>query len=612
MPSNFLNALKVPLLGGLFFCFCFTAQAADWRHKQWQRLLHYEKSLTGNYVSEVDGKDFFLHPRGKTSPSKELNEFIKQVQLPASDIDAHAYCRFPARWRWLKTQNPDLVDPSLSCPKLTAFRKRLSAKSVAMVFSSYYVNNPSSSFGHTLLRFGNTAASGSGASVQSELLDTGINFGAVTGDAGPLLYTVGGLAGWFPGTFNAIPYYYKVREYNDFETRDLWSYQLKLNQPDIDFMVDHVWELGHSYFDYYFLTENCSYHMLTIIEAARPDIDLIRHLPKLYIIPTDTLKALDKENLISEVSFRPAPSTLFTHLNTQLSSLEREETMALLKNPEHRFEMEDKRKALVYDSAIALVDFKYAKDILKEQPEALARKRPLLLSRSKIPVRSEDPDFRYKLPSSPHLGHGSNRLMTSGFVQSDHVGMDLNWRFAYHDILDYEVAYPHRSKVEVMQLSARSFGQDLQFRELSLMDLLNLGKWDRFNHSASWKARLGQWQTRKDKRDFSTQGFTGGYGYSYHWQHFTPYLLAHFEGSYISEKFRQVKVGYGTDLGLLFDFTESFKLSSVFAWRGSQWEESRLNNELRLSNKIHGLGAYYQDYLTSDDYEIGLRYLIYL
>lgn len=555
--------------------------------------------------------EFFLHPEGKRSPKAEFEILKEKFSEVLPDNDKHAYCRFPARWRWYKKHFPEFKDPALECPKLEAFRKRLSAKSMVMVFSSYYLNNPSSSFGHTFIRLGKDEASVESSRTATELLDTGINYGAVTGDAGPLAYTVGGLAGWFPGTFNAIPYYYKVREYNDYETRDLWSYTLDLTQDEIDFAVDHIWELGHTHFDYYFLTENCSYHMLTILEAAMPRIQLLRHLPGFYTIPSDTLKALEKEGLVKKVTFRAAPSTLFESLIADTTSEEKALVKKLIVSPETKVDLPDERKVKVYDSAIALIDFKHAKAIMKEEEWAQNLKRPLLVDRSKVPLRSAEPDYTSLLPSAPHRGHGSKRLAIGLLNQDSKQGIDLNWRFAFHDVLDYEIAYPYRSKVEVGHIGVRTFGKDVELRDVSLVDIMSLGKWDDFNHASSWRVKLGQWQTRLDHRDYSTQGINGGYGYSYHTKYFAPYAMIAGEASYISEKLNKVKLGTGADAGILFDFTNSLKFNSSVEWRLKPWNESRSLNEFRYSDQNFGVGLYHSNYFTNGEQEFGTRLYLY-
>ena len=47
------------------------------------------------------------------------------------------------------------------------------------------------------------------------------------------LYAVLGLVGGFTGSWSNLPYYYKVREYNNFEARDLWSYDLNLRPDEV-------------------------------------------------------------------------------------------------------------------------------------------------------------------------------------------------------------------------------------------------------------------------------------------------------------------------------------------------------------------------------------------
>lgn len=93
-----------------------------------------------------------------------------------------------------------------------------------------------------------------------------------------------GFLGVFEGHFSKLPYYYKVREYADFESRDLWTYELNLTQDQVDEMVEHLWDLGHTYFDYYFLGENCSYHLMSLLDVVLPDSTLLKAL-SFYVHP---------------------------------------------------------------------------------------------------------------------------------------------------------------------------------------------------------------------------------------------------------------------------------------------------------------------------------------
>jgi Domain of unknown function (DUF4105) len=599
---------KGSLLGALFF-WSLVCQAALWDDPKWIRTVHYQKTLFG-YNSEADDPNFFITPEGKRSPKKELENLIEAVKLDDPEEKKNASCRFPARVGWLRSQI-SLPESKVECKSLNAFRKRLAARSLSVVFSSYYLGNPASSFGHTFIRLGKNTLEQMEDKTSTELLDTGINYGAMTGDANPVVFAIGGLAGFFYGNYNAIPYYYKVREYNDFETRDLWSYQLDLKQEEIDFVVDHVWEMGHTLFNYFFLSENCSYHVMTILEAARPSLQLLAHLPYLYTIPSETLKALEEERIVKKVTFRPAPSTLFYHQLQQLNAQEKEEMRHLVSKNVPPQESSPEKNALIYDTALSLVDYKYAKKILKGDEAAQNIKRPLLIARSRIPVRSPDLDFSEKLKSAPHLSHGQKRLMVTAFNRDGKNYSDFEWRFAFHDLLDNSVGYPPKTKIEVMKFSARTDGHRYQLRDASLVDVYSLGSWDKYNHAASWKVRLGQWQTRSHKSDLSTQGFLAGYGYSFQYGFVSPYALLHGESSYVSEREHQLKLAYGSDVGLLFDLSNSMKFQSSLEWRAYPWNESKMLNEFRYSNREFGLGAFQTSWLSTGTQDLGLKFFKY-
>jgi hypothetical protein len=136
------------------------------RDRAWLRLGHWRHRLLGGWKGEADGPGFFLAPHGKTDPEAELEATLRgffsdreaaPAGPPLSDPSLeHPQCRFPARFAWLAAALPiDLSRlPPRDCPRFEAFWKKVSARSVTLVFSSYYLNNPASAFGHTFLRLG--------------------------------------------------------------------------------------------------------------------------------------------------------------------------------------------------------------------------------------------------------------------------------------------------------------------------------------------------------------------------------------------------------------------------------------------------------------------------
>lgn len=494
------------------------AKAMDLAHDStWLKLLHYKKGLFGGYESEADGQEFFLAKDGKTNPEAELAANLEAFYAPVpKERNDHAMCKFPARYRWLKEKLG--FDAGLKiCPRLLEFRESVSAKSASIIFSSYYLNNPASAFGHSFLRLNKTEASFDGK--RYELLDNGINYAAVVTQENPILYAFYGVFGLFKGTFTRIPYYYKVREYNDFESRDLWVYDLNLTDAQVSRLVDHIWELGSTYFDYYYLSENCSYHILTALEAAIDGIDLTSGLPYV-VVPADTIKAITKSpNLVSKVRYAPSVRSQFlaridpmpVELVGDVKEVVQSKRLASL--PEN---LSPEEKASVLDAAIDHVDFKAFRRLVEEPegPEA-QWKQKLLVSRARIPVRS--PDLIVATPEDevPHIGH---EIMRGGAEAGagDKLGGygAVQLRFALHDLIDPKPGYPEFSQIEFFNTRLRYLWERKEFwvEDFSLFRVISLSPLTTFDKQLSWKVKVGGTTIRDQSCDhcFAGQIEVGG------------------------------------------------------------------------------------------------------
>ena len=205
-----------------------------------------------------------------------------------------AQCAFVARYHWLKEKLhfDERRLPPQPCERFTRWFNEFNAQSISVIFPTGFMNNPASMFGHTFLRI-----DAKGQTPQTRILDYTINYAAeVPPNAGPE-YAIKGVFGGYPGHFSTIPYYLKVQEYRDIENRDIWEYRLDLTQEQVRRLLMHTWEMGNAYFDYFFFDENCSFHILSLIEAAEPSIHLIDHFP-FYTIPVDTVRLLAESGLV--------------------------------------------------------------------------------------------------------------------------------------------------------------------------------------------------------------------------------------------------------------------------------------------------------------------------
>jgi len=481
--------------------------------EEWHRLLHYRKTLFGGWESEADGEPFFNAKLGKTDPEAELAATVRSFFVPAvrdpkspkSSKDGtdpkqdHALCRFPARFAWLDERlRFDWSQlPHVECGGYQEFLSLLKPQGLTLVFSSYYLNNPASAFGHTFLRVDQSLKS---EDESRELLDYGIDYSATVDTGNPVLYAVKGVFGLFPGLFHRMPFFNKVREYSDYESRDLWQYDLNLSQAETERVVAHIWELGSTYFAYYYLTENCSYQILAVLEVASPRLQLLEGLRK-PVIPADTVKALFKNpGLVKHVKYRPSNRTKFRQRMSALTSAEEDAVALLMRDPKAplpaSFSIAQQVKVL--DTAMDLSDVETARDSIKSRAEmdqeGAERQQHLLERRAGYDVQTDEPHYPAPVSQMPQLGHGSQRLgLGSGYDHQRGYFHSLSFRLALHDLADAGVGFPDGSEIEFLPARLRYYVETpkLSLEELSVVRVKSITPLGRFSHSMSWMVDVG-------------------------------------------------------------------------------------------------------------------------
>ena len=272
---------------------------------QWRAFLHYKPTLGNGWRSQVDSPQFFMSSKGKVDPQAELNAtlaalFSVNAKPP---LRLTAFCRFVARRYWLVEQLGSQADllPDGDCPEFDRYVDYLQADSLTLIFPSAHPNSPSSALGHTLLRIDKKEQR-----AESRLLNMSINFAAeVPEEVSGAAYAIKGLSGGFQGKFRMLPYHMKLREYGQIENRDTWEYPLRLSKAQVDLVLRHAYEMLISHFDYFFFSENCSYHLLSLLEVANPEHSLTDNFG-LWTIPVDTIRLLEEQYLVEEKRFVPS------------------------------------------------------------------------------------------------------------------------------------------------------------------------------------------------------------------------------------------------------------------------------------------------------------------
>ena len=297
-----------------------------WSLRGWQTLLHYEKTVTG-WESEIDSPSFFISADGKSDPKEELFATLNAFFQPVGERgdSAHATCQFIARYEWLQRQLA--IDaqqlPSSDCSSFKRWYQEVDARSVWLIFADYYIQSSASVFGHTLLRIDSSRTK------SAALLGNAVNYSAIVDydETGPFSLVFRGVFGGFKGAFTTYPYYQAVQGYNDIESRDIWEYELKLTDEEISRMMKHLWELKIAQFDYFFFKENCSYHLLSLLEVARPSLQLKRSFTY-WTVPVDTIKQVAMvPDLVGQKIYRPS---LWRKIHGQVNRLQSEDQALFL------------------------------------------------------------------------------------------------------------------------------------------------------------------------------------------------------------------------------------------------------------------------------------------
>ena len=484
-------------------------------HPQWLNLLHYKikHSSSSGYVSYVDDEKFFYSKRGDSSPQSELDETLAAFYRTDTVDDSHALCRYPARFSWLKNQlGIDLKSlPDVVCQEYNDWRKMIRAKQATLVFPAYYLNSPSSMFGHTLLRL-DVADEDEG----SEWLSFAINFGAdVRAGDNTLEYAYKGLSGGYQGLFSVMPYYKKIQEYNTLENRDIWEYHLNLSEIEVDRMVAHLWELKEIEFDYYFFSENCSFRLLELLEVARPGIELTDYFG-VTAIPVDTVRAVVAEGLTDEVEYRPSQAAVLKDRLSKIPQKNRKFVKRISMNPDVAEEGEFKSLPEAQKKKIIQASYKYLRfrQTEKTRDKKVARDSYRLLALiNKFP---EDKPEKIAVPVQPNKGHHTRRLSVGGGERNEKAFAEVGLRMAFHSLEDRVEGFLEGAQINMfnMQASVDEEG-DAHLKQLEFIDIISLTPRDDFFKPLSWKVYTGLEEQFVGGRDHIVSHVTAGAGVSY-------------------------------------------------------------------------------------------------
>ena len=417
---------------------------------QWKKLLYYMDTWFLGERSLVDDGSFFFSEHGHSDPRGELSATLNAFTTGTDVQKQNAYCQFPARKAWLEQKlDTQFIEPlpeleSEICKRNKIFQTSVKAHKASLIFSSYFPGNPGSLFGHTLIKFTKTSKTGAAT---SDLLDYGLNHAAHPTTANPLLYAIMGLSGFFPGYISLMPYYIKVQEYNNAESRDLWEYELSLTPNEVKLALLSVFELSTRRVDYYYFDDNCSLIMLAVLDVARPSLNLVDKFDA-WVIPGDTVRVLNEQaGLVSKIKFRPSNVRRYLSLEKELTQVERTHFNSVakqLKNKELDLATLDglnqQQRVRVLDTLTEYIDAVEQVSASKEPEKWKNEREELLNARAQIKLISKEVHIEAPFDEAPHSAYPPTRF-TAGQIWSRSSGSSthrtgalLGWRPALHSL----------------------------------------------------------------------------------------------------------------------------------------------------------------------------------
>jgi hypothetical protein len=476
----------------------------------WHTILHYKKNLTGGHKSLMDDPKFFFAENGKINPEAELEATVRGFFNPLEDGKIHPTVKFSARYSWLKEQ---LGIDTAKLPYdgdiwFNQFYKEINPSTISLVFPAGYMNSPASMYGHTLLLIDSEG--------QSRLLSRVINYAASTNDDFVLLFAYKGLFGSYKGFYSFLPYYQKIAEYNDGEMRDMWEYEINFTPAEKERMIRHIIEMEDIYSDYFFIDENCSYNLLFLVEAARPETKITDAFG-FGVEPIDTLRAAKEKGLVVKRTYRPSLYSKIQYLRTKLSSREQGVVLDFCKGKSGTFDIEslnldEEKKIIMCDLASNYLMFMAAKYDISAQDY---RSRFLSVLTIRNSLGKSDPLKDIPVPTAPEYSHQSRKIALESGLALQGLYSQITYRQSCHELMDPDDGYNMNSEILFGNISGRYYYEDKKFvlQRFDMVNVISLPPSDSFNLNNCYDFKLGLIQNVIDGEDetlsFQIKGATG-------------------------------------------------------------------------------------------------------
>lgn len=510
--------------------------------RQWLRLIHLAAPNT-----QVTKGTFYLSANNyrKVNALTEL-----KANLERARSDSEYRCQFPARDEWLRREFLELSFAVIKpCPELDKWQAAQSINSISIVYPNHSVASPFGVFSHTFLKFN------SALWPRDSTLHFALGFAAELDPQDSLVkMAVLGIFGGYTGKYSMTNYFAELNRYGEDEARDIYEYELNLSKAEIRLLLNHIWEIKDAEFNYFFLNGNCSYHLLTLLEVARTELELSSHF-NFITLPLTSLKVvLAQEGLLRWQRWIPSKQTRQEQMTASLSANGRA----------FYHQWREQKTAAGFAPALrglASADQTVVLNLLAEttrgEQESTGFRDEVLNLRSQLPPEKS---IEMPLPKEvPEASHGAEAFAIGVGYEHDaeEAWAQLRYRFVLHNIMDPPQSYFRHITFEIGDLRLRYSGRE-KFKDSSftLVNLLILKPWTNEQKGLSW-------QVRSRVYDFLESPYWQnniGCGFTKNFKALNVYTMGIMDSFFDDDEKKGFGVYTGASLGFTFEFLRRMKL----------------------------------------------------
>lgn len=258
-----------------------------------------------------------------------------------------------------------------------------------------------------------------------------------------IMYAINSAFGGYANDITIEPYPQKLADYLQKDNRDVWTYELKLTDAEVQQIMRHVYETKDLELPYHFTLDNCASEILRYIDVVRPEGNLLEEFT-LAVVPSDVIRLLQKEGLINQQNYFPADATL---------------AQAKLNNPQ------------LTDLSSSSIDSNHQ-----------------LVSTQLTPV-----------DNNPLNAHSLQRVMVSAGAQDDTGYLSLAYRGGFNGPLDRPSGYPQNFHLEAGIVELRAYADDEKNKgnhnrvELQELTVLRGRSFNPINTARKGESLLSSW-----------------------------------------------------------------------------------------------------------------------